>query len=224
MAVDDPAQRWPIDGRPRALGFEGARLTIRVEDERGKIALDRLIAPQLRPLFAGAGASGARLDTLVDSFMDWAESGEAARPNGAKAAYYRPQGILPRYGSPATIDEIARIRGMDPALLAKIRPVLTTHFGSSGEFDRETATPLAIAVHKAGEDGVSEGDDLEAGRQPDIDTQRPDIAIAHEHSLVGRTLTVVVQARTPDGGAIERRTMIVLTGRSSPAYYVISQD
>jgi general secretion pathway protein K len=225
LAVDDPAQRWPIDGRAQSVQFEGARLTIRVEDERGKAPLDGLTELQLRRLFAGAGASGERQQTLVDSFLDWVED-EASppRPNGAKAAYYQPYGIRPRYGAPATLDEIARIKGMDPALLARIKPALTVHFGSSGGFDRDTATPLAIAVHDAGEEGASEESSAEDQQEPDIDAERPALEIAREASLTGRTLTVDVQVRDPGGGFLERRTMLMLTGKSAPAFYVLSRD
>jgi general secretion pathway protein K len=223
LAVDDPAQRWPIDGSARTTAFEGARLTIRVEDERGKIALSDLTEPQVRRLFAAAGASGDRLDTLADSFQDWLEDGETARPNGAKADFYKPFGIHPRYGAPATLDELARIRGMDAKLLARIRPALTIHFGASGSFDRDTATPLAIAVHDAGETGDT-GEDAEADQEPDIETQHTALQIPRETSLAGRSLTVDVQVRDAHGGFLERRTVLTMTGQGAPAYYVLSQE
>jgi general secretion pathway protein K len=222
LAVDDPGQRWPIDGQARAISFEGMRLTIRVEDERGKVALSDLTEPQLRRLFAGAGARGDRLDALVDSFQDWAEDGDVARPNGAKADYYRRYGIHPRYSAPATLDELARIRGMDAGLLARIRPVLTTHVATGG-FDRETATPLAIAVHDAAETGDS-GDDAQADVEPDIESQHTALQVTAQENMAGRSLTVDVQARDGRGGFLERRTVLTMTGQSAPAYYVLSQD
>jgi general secretion pathway protein K len=222
LAIDDPARRWPIDRRPQTVDFEGARLTITVEDERGKLPLSELTSAQVRALFAAAGASGDRLDILVDSFQDWLEGGGAPRPNGAKDDWYRPQGIAPRGAAPLTIDELARIRGMDPLILARIKPLVTTWFGASGAFDSETATPLAREIHAAA-DGSEAEMSSDAAAVPE-DEARPAIEISDEGSLAGRSLTVVVRAQDASGETLTRRTVVSLTGRSRPAYYVIAKD
>jgi hypothetical protein len=112
---------------------------------------------------------------------------------------------------------------MDAALLGRLRPVLTTHFGGSGGFDRETATPLAIAVHDAAETG-DEGDDAEADQTPVIETQHTALQVDDRASLAGRSLTVDVQARDAQGGFLERRTVLTMTGLGAPAYYVLSRE
>jgi general secretion pathway protein K len=226
VGIEDSTRRWPIDGRAQSMLFEGLRLTISVEDERGKLPMDGLTNAQLRRLFAGAGASGGQLDTLVESFQDWVEPGDDPRPDGAKAAYYRPQGIHPRYDAPVTVDELARLRGMSAPVLAKLRPALTTFFGASGEFSPETSTPLAIAVHDAGEDPTGAGEDIGASddRQPAIESEHTALEISNEGSRAGRSLTVVVRASDGRGEQLVRRTVVQLTGRAAPAYYIRAED
>lgn len=216
LAVDDAAQRWAIDGRPRAMQFEGIRLSIAVEDERGKVPMDTLSDEQVRRLFEGAGARGAQLDTLIDSYLDWLDDDDDARPHGAEAPQYQALGIRPRNGTPVTVDELARLKGMSPAIFARVRPVLTPYFGIAGAFSPSTASPLAVAVLSAGGEGGV--DAIE--RQREQDGERPAIEIANEKSLAGRALTVVVRAQDGQGGALERRTVIEMTGAASPAYYV----
>jgi hypothetical protein len=138
------------------------------------------------------------------------------RPNGAEAVDYEPQGIHPRDGAPPTPDELARLKGMTPAIFAKVRPVLTPFFGSSGGFIAKGASPLAVAVLSAGgEDGV---ESIEAARE--AEGERPAIELASDSRLAGRNFTVVVRAEDGRGAALTRRTVITLTGQSTPAYYV----
>ena len=140
LASADPQRRWPIDGRLSKLVFEGTQLTIRIEDERGKVPMTDLTDEQVRRLFFGAGARGAQLDTLTDSFLDWVDEDDDRRPHGAEAPDYLAQGVHPRNGAPLTIEELARLNGMTPEIFERIRPVLTTHFGQSGAFGTCPAT------------------------------------------------------------------------------------
>src|SRR5260370_637092 len=71
LSLPDASQRWSIDGRARTIRFANSMLTIVVEDEHGKIPIDRLDEDQIRQLFAVAGVDQQRVDQLVDCFEDW---------------------------------------------------------------------------------------------------------------------------------------------------------
>jgi general secretion pathway protein K len=216
LGSENVAQRWPIDGRSRTLDFDGVKLTITVEDERGKVPAGDLDEAQLRRLFAGAGAQGDQLDTLVDSYQDWIDDDEDPRPHGAESAQYAAQGIRPRDGLPPTVDELARLNGMTPQVFARLRPVMTAWFGVSGGFDPRTAQPFAVAVMSESGDNGPEA--IERARE--VEGDRTAEEITTDKALTGRNLTVVVQARDRDGGGLTRRTVIVMTGGQAPAFYV----
>ncbi len=218
LAVDDPAQRWPIDGRSQAISFEGVNLSIVIEDEQGKVPMSGLTEEQVRRLFSGAGVAGERLETLVHAYLNW--TSDDAEPEGSDVDQYLARGVRPRNGAPLTVDELASLKGMDSATLARIRPALTAYFGDSQPFSKRTAKPLAIAVlSEAGEDSPEV---LE--QQKVMEGERTAEDIEPDKSLAGRAVTVVVDARDAQGDGLERRTVVELTGKASPAYYIRQQD
>jgi general secretion pathway protein K len=215
LALEDPDRRWPLAGT-RTLVFDGLQLTVKVEDERGKVPIGAMDEVQARRLFEAAGVRGEALDALTDAFLDWLDDDEEPRRHGAETEPYAALGLSPRNGAPVTLDELSRVKGMTPAVLARIRPVLTNYFGLSGGFDRRTATPEAVAVATGG--GLDSVQAIE--RRRELDGQAPVIDIASDQSLAGRSVTVAVQAADGRGGRFARRTVVTFTGKPSPAYYV----
>jgi general secretion pathway protein K len=208
LAIQDQQKRWPIDGSPQALTLGGMVLSVSVEDERGKVPMNRLDEDQVRAMFTQAGATGNQLDVLVDSFEDWQDTGDDARPNGAKAAYYAPFGIKERDGPFRTVDELSQIRGMDDDLFEKLKPALTVFFGDAGGFSVSTAQPLALAVMT---NPGSENQNL----APMAAYQSTD-----NTNLIGRPLSVTVNVRDANGGNFDRTAIIELTGSKTTPYWV----
>lgn len=204
---------WPINGSVQTMAFGGVVLSIAVQDERGKVPINDLDEPQVRGLFAAAGASGAQLDTLTDSFNDWLDEDDDRRPNGAEAPDYAAVGIHPRNGEFRTVDELSMLKGMDPYLFAKLAPVVTVNFGESGAFDPATASPLAIQAMAA--EGVP-ADDEQNQVNPQTPPAMPDPAA---DNLAGRRLTVRVTAQDA-AGTITRSSIVELTGNPADPYWI----
>jgi general secretion pathway protein K len=65
--------------------------------------------------------------SLAAAIVDWRTPGLSPSPHGAKAAEYRAAGMT--YGPPGrpfeNLDELGYVLGMDPALLAELKPHLT---------------------------------------------------------------------------------------------------
>jgi len=215
LGVEDTKQRWWIDGKPRTLAIDNMVLKIVVEDERGKIPINRLDEDQVRTMFADVGVGGNRLDTLVDSFEDWQDEDDDARPNGAEAPYYQPYGIKPRNGPFRTIDELSEIRGMDQNLFAKLKPALTVFFGDAGGFSVQTSQPLALAVMSGV--GPDQGQPTGVPQNTDPDTPVYDPSA---ESYIGRPLTVRVTVRDVDGGEFSRAAIVELTGSKTNPYWI----
>jgi general secretion pathway protein K len=217
LSQSDPTQRWTIDGRSRTLRFGDTMLTIVVQDEHGKIPMNRLNEDQVRAMFQAAGAAGSRLDQLVDTFEDWQDEDDDKRPNGAEAPDYVQQNIKPRNGDFETVGELAMIKGMDVALYNRLAPSLTVFFGETGSFSVENAQPLAMAV-LSGTDmnspDVIERERELAGEKPVMQDQQQAV------DLVARPLTVRVLARDPEGAKFQRSEIIEFTGNKSDPYWV----
>jgi general secretion pathway protein K len=220
LLARDRANRWSIDGRKRRVRFDESQLDIRVEDERGKVPLNLLDEEFATSLVETLGFGiGNAADIARDSLLDWIDEDDEPRPNGAEAQFYRGLRLRPRNGPPQSIDEIAAVRGFTPALVAKMRPFVTVHFGS-GSFDARFGQPLAIGIMQGG--GI--GGPAVINRQRELDGQRPAIELGDDFSLEGRPLMIVVEARRTDGTRAERRMVIELTGSSARPYVVRSYN
>jgi len=149
-------------------------------------------------------------------FQDWLDDDDVPRPHGAEAPQYAAQGIHPRDGAPPSIDELARLKGMTPEVFARIRPVLTPYFGISGGFDVHAASPLAAAVMSQG--GENSAEAIEQGWE--VGGERTALQIEPDRGLAGQNFTVTVLAQDGQGASLTHRTVIVMTGRPAPAFYV----
>lgn len=208
--------RWPIDGRSRTVELDGARIAVVVEDEKGKAPLNKLDENDVRGMFAAAGASGSRLNGLVDAFEDWQDEDDARRASGAERADYMAAGLRPRNGAMHTVDELAALKGMDGAMFARLKPALTVFPGERGGFSASTANPLAIAFMTEGGQGATDA----IQRQRELAGEQTALPAGDQPSLVGRPLTVRVTASDGHGGEARRAAIIQLTGRAGRPYWV----
>jgi general secretion pathway protein K len=216
LDAGDAASRWAIDGRTRTLSVDGIAVTVRIEDERGKLPVNLISEDQFRALLEDAGASGDRLAHAVDTFEDWIDDDDDRRTLGAEAGDYAGTGVAPRNGPVRTPDELMSVAGIDSALYRKIAPSLTVFFGESGGFSPTTADPLALAVISGG--GMNSPQVLE--RQRELAGERPAIEIGEDKPLTGRIVTVAVTADDGSNGRFTRRTFVELTGNDSEPFWI----
>lgn len=216
--VDARAVTQLIDGRPRPSEFDGARLMIAIEDERGKVPLNLLDGEMAERLLSAIGLSGQRLEIARDSLLDWIDADEDARPSGAETGYYARFGYRPRNGAIGALGELRRVRGFDAALIARMIPVATVNFGI-GSFDEAYASPVALAVMRGEEASI----DVIA-REREQRGQRTAFEDEEDMDVLGRPLTIAVVAETPGGGRAQRRVVVELTGAPVRPYVIRSYD
>jgi general secretion pathway protein K len=215
----DPSERWSIDGRVRVLDFGGARLTVRVQSERGKVPINLIEEGQVIQLLQLVGLQGERLKVASDSLQDWIDDDDETRADGAERAYYAPSGIAPHNGSMLSLGELARIRGFDKATVERLRPFVTVNYGSGG-FDPRNAQPQALAIMTEG--GEDSPEAIE--RERELAGQVTAIELATDEPLVGKPLTIIVDAAYPDGGHARRTQIVELTGSPARPYVVRSYE
>jgi len=138
---------WPVDGKPRHLTLDDNDIEVTIRDEAGKIDLNRADEETLQKLFASVGLSASEAERIVACILDWREDGAFKRLNGAKASDYRmaKSSYVPRNGAFQSLDELALVLGMTPALYAKVKPALTI-FSQQQNVQLDQSPPEVLKV------------------------------------------------------------------------------
>jgi hypothetical protein len=113
------------------------------------------------------------------------------------------------------VGELAGLPDMTPAIYAKTAPAVTVFFEESGPFQADHASPLAKAAMA--------GDTLANPDELDSETQAADQGPAEtisDDNMIGRTLTIRVEARNRSGARTHRMAIVELTGNPSQPYWV----
>ena len=165
----NPDERWPLNGRSRELTIGSSRVMVQLEDEAGRINPSTASPALLEALLRTTGSDAESARRLAAAIGDWvgaAAVAPGARTQNAVPADSRAAGL--DYGPPGepfeTLDELGRVLGMTPAVLAAIRPHLTL-FGPA-QPNAQTADPVVAAALAATQQGPQA---LVPGNQPPPD-------------------------------------------------------
>ena len=117
-----PTQLGPLqEPTPLDLGrvegeFGGGHYLVEIQDESGKVDLNRVSEEQLRTLVTATGIPPHDADVITDSIMDWRDEDNAHRMNGAEDEYYQTLDppYTPKNGAIDATEEILLIRGVTP--------------------------------------------------------------------------------------------------------------
>jgi general secretion pathway protein K len=198
-----PEQRWPVDGTVHQIAIGNSRVVVRLEDEASWINPSMAPPELIEALLRVIGSDPDTALRLAAAVGQWVGSGSVARPQDTLLAEYRAAGL--DYGPPGapieTLDELGRVLGMTPALLAALRPHLTL-FGppqpNPATTDTVVAAVLALLAPKAGP--------LPSPANQAI----PDLL----------TVRITALASGPDNARIVR-TAVVRTGAGLPQGYTV---
>ena len=205
--------RWSIDGRTYNETFNSVPVAIRVEDEAGKIFINRIDGENIGWLMNAIGVPDAQVPVLRDAFDDWIDQDDEARQNGAESDFYLQQGYTGRNNPPQSVDELGDIRGFTPALVDRIAQIATVEVNGA-PFDKRYADPLAIQVMNDGDPNSLEV--LE--RRREIAGQAPALPIGDPADWSGRVVTIIAVARGTSGSEARRRVAVELTGNKRRPY------
>ena len=161
--LSDPRsdQRWPVDAITREVVVGNSRVTVELQDEAWWINPNWAPPALVEALLRATGSDPESSRRLAIAVSEWVGSVAEARPHGMVLADYRAAGL--DYGPPGapieTLDELARVLGMTPAILAAIRPHLTL-FGppqpSTASADPIVAAALADAAQAVSAPSVAQ--------------------------------------------------------------------
>ena len=140
--------RWPADGSIREVDIGTAKLRIATWDETGKVDLNHAPANLLANVLITAGVDPGEADLLVDAILDWRDTDDFQRLNGAEESDYRIAGLDygPRDAPFETVDELRFVLGMTAALYAAVEPALTVYSGRSGVNAKAASPQVSQAI------------------------------------------------------------------------------
>ena len=176
---------WAVDVGRQPLG--PGWVEVHVEDEARRLDLD---APELADAVPRLLALLGLDPGLADALADWTDADDAPRPRGAEREWYLAQTppLVPRNAPFASVGELALVRGIDAAVLTRLRPFVTVageHAVNPNTASREVL--LAVVQDPAAVDR------LLAAR-----ARRP-VAVEHISALLAGAPDTVRLALTPRG-------------------------
>lgn len=212
LALSDPVieDGWRHDGSPRSWPFAAGSVEISIQDSAGRIDLNRAPVALLAGLARAAGLEPGPATALADAIADFRDRNELRRLNGAEDGDYRTAG-QPWGAKDAPFDrvaELARVLGMTPELMARLRPAVTVASGREG-ID-PTIAPRAALLALPGVDAqeveafVARRDD--PGRAAGPLTTAPQAFLAS--GARGRVFEIRAEARSASG-LVAVRTAVV---------------
>jgi len=138
----DPLTMWVPDGRQYDFEFEGAKVTVEVQDESGKIDINAAGLDTLTRMFVAVGVDQLQADKLAAAVVDWRDVDDLLTLNGAEDPDYESEGL--DYGAAdapfTTIGELQQVLGMNYELYAKLQNDITIY----GGVDRPNAAFASI--------------------------------------------------------------------------------
>ncbi len=240
LARPNAAGGWRVDGTVYAWARPEGEVRIRIEDEGGKIDLNRANGRLLGNLFLAAGLEPGRAEALAAAVQDFRDADDTRRPDGAEDSDYAGAG-LPHGAKDAPFDaveELAQVTGMTREIYAAVAGAITVH-ARTRRPDAKVAPPLVIAALQGrggtaapgsppGSGGISPqpaaaalGSGADAPEMVD-----PSVAILYlgptGHRSRSRTFTIHAEARTLAGGYFTRRAVVRMAVRGDPPFRILA--
>lgn len=217
---------WRADGTVHQTTFNGSALRIAIFDEGGRIDLNAAPGGLIDGLLRSVGVDDEERKRLVDAIMDWRDEDRLRRDNGAEEDDYAAAGLP--YGPAdkhfSSVEELALVLGMAPALYRKIEGALTVYSGEAGI--NPAAAPRQVLLAVPGIDAAEMERYLQL-RQQNAGDVPPPSGLPGRYLSLRRTsgiFSVQVEAKTA-GGATERLAVVVkptgLAGQGGSQPYVV---
>ncbi|MBV0934275.1 type II secretion system minor pseudopilin [Marinobacterium weihaiense] len=127
-SLQQPGQAgWLADGGARQMQLDDTDVTVRLQDESGKLDLNAAPSELLDALLQPWLADSRQRAALVAAIEDWRDSDDLVRLNGAEAEAYEQAGRITGPGNRPfeRLSELQGVLGMTPALYQALLPSLT---------------------------------------------------------------------------------------------------
>lgn len=196
-----------------------ARVEADFRGEKARIDLNGASRELLAGLFAVLGATPEDAGRHADRILAW----RAPEPGTEAADDYRDAGLDygPRGGPFVHTQEIWRVPGLPPALVAAALPVLTVYNGRS-EINLDTADPLVRAAMERAASLAEANSDLQSPASSDEEGAGKVAAAAGSTKRGGDAVRVRVRIRFDSGRESGAEAVILLNEFEDAPYRVLT--
>lgn len=206
----DPATRWRADGAAYQFALGDGMVVVRIEDEGGKVDLNRAPAPILLALLETVGADPEKARALADAIYDFRDPDQERRAAGAEDADYLAAG-LEAGAKDAPFDdteELMQVLGMTREIHDAVSPYITV-YSRRGRINLLTAPEFLLrAIPNLKPEQLEKilADRADAAR---LDRVRADV------------VTVRAEAVTRGGGAFIREAVLRASGEAEQPFTIL---
>lgn len=156
---------WRVDGSVYAWRFDGGEIRVAIQDEGGKIDLNRTANSVLRDLFLSFDLDLNETEALVDAILDFRDTDDLKHVSGAEDSDYQAAGLEhdAKDAPFELVEELQQVYGMTRTIYDRVAPALTVYSRLRRPF-AATAPPEVRAILPAslGETGSLEPDEEDA--------------------------------------------------------------
>lgn len=141
-----PESTWPMDGASHEIAIGRSRVVLRIENEAALINPNLAPPALLEGLLRATGSDAATARRLATGIAEWVGVAFADRSPARIGAEYQAAGLgyAPPREPMESLDELDRVLGMTPDVLAAIRPHLTLYGPQEPDF--AAADPVVVAA------------------------------------------------------------------------------
>jgi general secretion pathway protein K len=210
LATDDAAF-WRPDGTPYDFAFADGSVRVTLQDESGKIDLNRSAGPVLQALFEAAGLAPPQAQQLVDAMADYRDTDHLRHANGAEDADYAAAGLAydAKDAPFAMTEELLQVPGVTRELFDHVAPYVTVH-SPRRDVNIAAAAPEVLRLLPY----------LSPARVDTILKQRADQGRSGRRWRVV-AVTVVAEATTANGGRFIREAILRRSNDPSVPFDVV---
>ena len=207
----NPATAWRSDGTSYFFNFGEGRVTVRIQDEGGKIDLNNAQPAMLMRLFQATGSDPAVARGLTDAILDYADRDSNRRPAGAEDSDYAAAGLTAgaRDARFEHKEELLKVLGMNSAIYNTIASSVTVYSGKS-DINLATAPELVLRTIPA----------LGARQRDQIIAARSNGTLPPQASI--ETVTIIADALTAGGGQFIREAVARRSGEAGNPFQILS--
>lgn len=203
----DPALRWSADGSPHTVRIGSASVIVRSVDESGKVNPNLAPESLMSALLRVTGVDPSQAERLAAAIASWHDLVRQSKPGGVGPNDYADAGLdyAPPGSSIESLDELNRVLGMTPAILAKLRPHLSLW------------TRLLVPPRNAADPVVAEAIDMARGSFDNTLASPPQPA---QWLMV----SIVSASHTADGASFTRDAVVQIGPSLKNGYQILAWD
>jgi general secretion pathway protein K len=202
---------WRVDGAAFAFDYGDGVVHISLQDEGGKIDLNRAGDAVLQGLFTSVGVGQDAAQHLVDAIADFRDADGLRHVNGAEDAEYAKAGLpYDAKDAPfAATEELLQVFGMTPEIYARVAPYVTV-YSPRRDVNLATASAAVLAALPY----------LSPDRVRAIIEQRTaDAGSGRRFRVIA--VTVLVEATTAEGGTVTREVVLRRSGGGTRPFDIV---